>query len=101
MEKSQIKRYLLILLLFFVSTIIINTTSYLKEKHSEFAGVIQKIDFNEKKTPTVTIKGTKYSLGTSWSFNKEMEVGEYLIKTKNSINYSLIKNKSGDVIISD
>lgn len=73
--------------------------AYYKEKYS---GVIDELTFSEKKTPIVTIQGTKhYLLTTNSAFDQHIEVGDSLIKTVNSWNFELIKKVSKEHYLSE
>jgi len=99
-EKKQVK-YLVIGILFFLVAKILSVMFYIKERNYQFNGIIEKIDYNEKKTPSVKVNGKSYVLSTNWRFNEKMNVGDSLIKEKESTAYKLIKYKTGEVISSN
>jgi hypothetical protein len=101
MENSQILKYLAITFCFLLFFICLSKISDVKEKNRQFEGIIESIEYSEKKIPVVTIKGTRYGLTTGWSFNEKMEAGDYLIKKEKTMVYKLIKLKTGEVILSD
>ncbi|XHR98263.1 RHS repeat domain-containing protein [Mucilaginibacter sp. UC70_90] len=110
---SGVKKNLLIMknkiVLFIAAALFINLCIYLlsmfsesREKDFEFSGKIEKLEFSDyKKTPTVTVNGKSYGLGTSWRFNEKLKVGDSLVKVKGLIKYKLIQSKSKQVIYSD
>jgi hypothetical protein len=100
-ERNKLIKYLIVGILFFMTAMVLNIISTIKEKNFKFKGVIEKIDYNEKKTPTVTVNDSSYSLSTSCRFNERMKVGDSLVKEKDSQLYELIKDKTGDVIFSN
>lgn len=97
------------IVLFIAAALFINLCIYLlsmfsesREKDFEFSGKIEKLEFSDyKKTPTVTVNGKSYGLGTSWRFNEKLKVGDSLVKVKGLIKYKLIQSKSKQVIYSD
>lgn len=98
-EKNKLRKYLIIGFLFFLALKVLSVISDIKEKNYQFNGVIQKIEYNEKKTPLVTVNGKSYGLSTNWRFNERMNVGDSLVKEKDSVTYRLIKYKTGEVIV--
>jgi hypothetical protein len=101
MIEKKIIKYLVIGLVFFSILEIMTLISVRRETKTNFNGVIKRIDYSEKRTPTVTIKGNRYGLSTGWRFNEKMEVGDLLIKEEGTMAYKLIKNKTGEVIFSN
>ncbi|NQX41259.1 hypothetical protein SAMN05421820_107204 [Pedobacter steynii] len=99
-ENNKLKKYLIIGSLFFLGFKVLDAISDKKEKKYQLNGLIEKIDYNEKNTPTVVVNGKSYGLSTSWRFNEKMNVGDSLIKEKESLIYKLIKYKTGEVILS-
>jgi hypothetical protein len=97
-RKNILIRYLMIGLLFLLLLKVFSLISDKKERNYQFKGVIEKIDWNEKNTPTVIVNGKSYDLSTNWKFNERLNVGDSLLKVKDSIKYKLIKNKTGEVI---
>lgn len=88
-------------LLLYLAGYLLNKLSEMKEKRTHFIGRIDKLEFNDKKTPTVIINGNKYGLGTGWRFNEKITVGDSLIKDSDGLNYRLIKLKTKEIINSD
>ena len=99
-EDSKIIRYLIIGVSFFVIVWLLTIRADIIEKGYQFNGIIEKITYNEKKIPEITVNGKAYGLSTSWRFNEKMSVGDSLIKEKGLLNYKLIKYKTGKVIFS-
>jgi len=100
MEKNKLIKYLIIGFLFLFTLKVLSIISDIKEKNYQFNGIIEKIDYNEKKTPTVTVNSKSYGLSTSWRFNERMNVGDSFVKEKDSMIYKLINFKTGEVIFS-
>lgn len=100
--KKQLFKYLIIAISCYLLLTLWEKISDKKEKNYEFAGVLQKIDYDEKGVPEVVIDGKKYySLSTTRNFNKQMAIGDSLIKRKGEITYKLVKNETGIVFISN
>lgn len=100
-DKKKIIGITVISLLLYLTVYLLNKLSELKEKKTHFIGRIDKLEFNDKKTPTVTINAKKYGLGTGWRFNEKITVGDSLIKDSDRLSYRLIKFKTKEVINSD
>ncbi|HVW12522.1 MAG TPA: hypothetical protein VHB54_01795 [Mucilaginibacter sp.] len=65
----------------------------------DFKGVVDSVSYSEKDEPTVSIGGKSFVLPVNfWDFNKQIEVGDSLVKHKNSLTIEIIK-KNGTVII--
>ncbi|OKS86431.1 hypothetical protein [Mucilaginibacter polytrichastri] len=99
-EKNKLIRYLIIGFLFFTTAGVFYIVSEIKEINYQFKGTIVKINYNEKRTPTVLVNGKLYYLSTNWRFNENMSIGDSLVKEKKSMAYKLIKHKTGEVILS-
>jgi hypothetical protein len=68
---NKLKKYLIIGALFFLAFKVLDVISKKKQKAYQFSGLIEKIDYNEKKTPTVVVNGKSYGLSTSWMLMKK------------------------------
>ena len=94
--------YLLAAVIFIASTIysdIKDDDLYLK---CHFKGVVKKIDYNDKSTPTVTINSRTYGLaGSHFNFNRLIEKGDSLEKDSGRTKIKLIKHNGGKVIVFD
>jgi hypothetical protein len=67
-----------------------------------FSGIVEKVVYDKKSIPNVTIDGKTYYLGsTSWNFNYLIAKGDSLKKDSGNITVKLIKHKNGKVIIFD
>jgi hypothetical protein len=100
-DKKKIIGIMAISLLLYLVDYSLNKLSEIKEKKNHFIGRIDKLEFNDKKTPAVTVNGKKYILGTGWKFNEKITVGDSLIKDSDRLNYQLIKLKTKEAINSD
>ncbi|HEX8021163.1 hypothetical protein [Mucilaginibacter sp.] len=100
-DKKKIIGIMAISLLLYLVVYSLNKLSKIKEKRTHFIGRIDKLEFSDKKTLTVTINGNKYGLGTGWRFNEKIAVGDSLIKDSDRLSYRLIKLKTKEVINSD
>lgn len=68
----------------------------------KFNGIAQKVEYDKKSTPRVTINGVYYYLGSnSWNFNHLIAKGDSMIKDSNNITIKLIKHETGRVLIFD
>ena len=66
----------------------------------DFNGIVQNINYDIKKIPTVTINGSNYYLGGRYlAFYKyTIQIGDKLMKKKGDDNVYLIKNNTKDTI---
>ncbi|MBB6129403.1 hypothetical protein [Mucilaginibacter lappiensis] len=100
-NKQKLICFFLILLVCRIILGIWSEITELQENDYEFAGILQKIDYDEKGIPKVMVNGKQYwGISTRLDFNKKMEVGDSLIKKKNEMIYKLVKYKTGEVVIS-
>jgi hypothetical protein len=99
-NKAKLIKYAIVGLVFFSTLKVLSIISCSREKSYNFSGRIDNITYNEKKTPTVIVKGNSYSLSTNWRFNERMNLGDSLVKERNSIIYKLIKYKTREVVFS-
>jgi hypothetical protein len=66
-----------------------------KQRKKSFSGVIQKMTFDEKHIPEVTIKGVKYYLSAYDSDIRDIiQVNDSLVKEVGSLNYLLYRKDS-------
>ncbi|WP_426671361.1 hypothetical protein ACPPVU_09000 [Mucilaginibacter sp. McL0603] len=67
----------------------------------QFNGRVDSVLYNVKGEPTVKIGDKKYHLPVHyWTINRQIQVGDSLVKEKNSITIRIVK-KDGTVIIKD
>jgi hypothetical protein len=67
----------------------------------QFNGRVDSVLYNLKGEPTVKIGDKKYHLLVHyWAMNRQIQVGDSLIKEKNSITLRIVK-KDGTVIIKE
>jgi outer membrane receptor for ferrienterochelin and colicin len=58
----------------------------------EFKGAIQKVRYDDKKNPSVTVNGTEYYLFyTGWDSHIKIRVGDTLIKNKGDLTIKVIR----------
>lgn len=64
--------------------------------NTTFSGKIEKMTFDIKNIPTLTINGVEYYLTTVGNgFKQEVMVGDFLVKIKNQSYYKVIKQGTG------
>ncbi|MEB0261367.1 MULTISPECIES: hypothetical protein [unclassified Mucilaginibacter] len=100
-NNKKLIKYILIGSSFLLIAMALNKWADFKQRNYEFKGVIEKISFNEKKTPTITVNHSEYALGSGWRFNEKLGVGDSILKAKNSLIYTLIKKKTGEIVLSE
>ena len=67
-----------------------------------FNGVVDKVHYDGKSIPTVTINGKDFYLGsTSWNFNHLISPGDSIEKDSGILMVKLIKYKSRRVLVFD
>jgi hypothetical protein len=67
-----------------------------------FNGVVDKVEYDGKSIPTVTVNGKDYYLGsTNWNFNHLISRGDSIEKDSGILMVKLIKQKSGRVLVFD
>jgi hypothetical protein len=68
----------------------------------KFNGIAEKVVYDGKNIPSVTIKGATYYLGSGyWNFNHLISKGDSLKKDSGDIAIKLIKHGNGRVLIFD
>jgi len=101
MERRKLIKYLTIGALFFIVSLFLYIRADRIEISYKFKGTIDKVTYSDKKFPNVVIKGETYFISyPNEDFNDKIEVGDSLVKEKNSRIYQLIKFKTGEVIFS-
>jgi len=86
-----------------LSLAIITAYSYFKSKKEalsyQFDGKADTVIYSDKGEPTITIHGTKYDLSVNfWDFNHQIQVGDSLVKKRNSLQVKILKS-DGTIII--
>src|ERR1700744_5492887 len=86
-----------------LSLAIITAYSYFKSKKEalsyQFDGKADTVIYSHKGEPTITIHGTKYDLSVNfWDFNHQIQVGDSLVKKRNSLQVKIFKS-DGTIII--
>jgi len=65
----------------------------------QFKGRVDSVSYDVKGEPTIKVNGKKYDLPVNfWDFNHQIDVGDSLVKVKNSMVVRILK-KNGTVII--
>jgi hypothetical protein len=101
MEKRKVKLFLILCVLFCIVLLGLYIRANSIEKDYQFSGIVQKITYGDKGTPRVVINGKLYFISfPNESFNNEIKQGDSLIKERNAVVYKLVKNTTGEVIIS-
>ena len=105
-KKKFNRKFRYIYLLAFVAFIAYMFYSDKKGKEIElnykFNGVAEKVIYDEKSVPIVTINGQLYNLGApTWNFNHLISKGDSLEKDSGSFAIKLTMHKNGRVLIFD
>jgi hypothetical protein len=67
-----------------------------------FNGIVDKVTYDEKSIPSVTIKGKTYYLGSSyWNFNHLISEGDSIKKDSGDTIVKLVKHENWKIIIFD
>lgn len=86
---------------FFAFVLLFHISGCIKEKGYKFSGIVQDIKFDVEGFPAVKINGKIYPIGIpNRRFYQNIQIGDSLIKQKNSTLYKLVKHRTGKVIIS-
>jgi hypothetical protein len=94
--------YLLAAVAFVTYGIYTHITVEKKNLKYKFNGVIEKVSYDDKGDPSITIKGKIYDLtSNSWNFNHLICKGDSLKKDSGKLAIKLVKHKNGKVIIFD
>ena len=102
MNTEKIKRFVIVGGLFFVCMVLLYFRAVYIEKKTQFDGIVQKITYNEKGRPLVVIKEKEYLIGLpDIDFNDKIQLGDSIIKERDSKIYKLIKHETGEIIISN
>jgi len=64
----------------------------------EFAGSVERIEYDIKQYPTITINNKSYYIGAGYHTEHQIEVGDSVIKKRGSDIYKLIKQRSNKII---
>jgi len=64
-----------------------------------FFGVIDSARYDEKGTPIVFINQHEYTLSAGYNFDYQIQKGDTLKKKKGSTIYTLIKQKTGKIMV--
>ena len=69
-----------------------------KNLNIEFAGRVERIEYNIKQFPTITVGDSTYHIGSGYDTDHQIEIGDSVIKRKGSEVYKLIKQKTYKII---
>ncbi|WCT11663.1 hypothetical protein [Mucilaginibacter jinjuensis] len=69
-----------------------------KNINLEFAGRVERIEYNIKQFPTVTVGDSAYHIGSGYNTDHQIGIGDSIIKRKGSEVYTLIKYNTNKVI---
>ena len=101
-NKKFVYIYLLGLVVFIIYTEYSSSKADKAMLKYKFNGIIEKVVYDQKSIPSVTISGITYYLGsTSWNFNHLIVKGDSIVKDSNNITVKLIKHGTGRVLIFD
>jgi hypothetical protein len=64
----------------------------------EFAGPVERVDYDIKQFPTIMIANKSYYIGSGYNTDHQIEVGDSVIKKKGAYVYKLIKHGSNKTI---
>ena len=60
----------------------------------EFAGEVERVEYDIKQFPTIQINNVGYYIGAGYYTDHQIEVGDSVIKVRGSYVYKLIKRKT-------
>jgi hypothetical protein len=64
-----------------------------------FNGRVDSVSYSVKDEPTIKVNGKEFDLPVNfWDFNHQIEIGDSIVKVKNSMVVEIVK-KNGKVII--
>ena len=96
-----IKRHNKAVLIIFLLTVgILTFINYERIRLMHFTGIVQKVVYARDRRPTVTINGEDYDLFSTFNSlpDKQIEIGDKMIKKRGDIYFRLIKRNSKDTI---
>jgi len=64
----------------------------------EFAGSIERVEYDLEQYPTITIGNMNYYIGAGYHTDHQIEVGDSIIKKRGSDVYKLMKRRSNKAI---
>ena len=82
---------------FILYHIFLNHFGQVELKNYEFYGAVTKIHYDIKRFPTIEVNNKEYYLCGDWNFKFEVELGDTIVKNKNSYEIKLIKKNSGQI----
>lgn len=60
----------------------------------EFAGEVERVEYDIKQFPTIQIHNVSYSIDAGYYTDHQIEVGDSVIRVRGSYVYKLIKGKT-------
>lgn len=106
-EYQQVnKKYAMVAVIIFIIVCIVMVLDTIIRKREgdrnnlniDFAGRVERVEYDIKEFPTVTLRGGTYYIGSGYNTNNQIEVGDSLTKRKGSDVYILIKHNSHKTI---
>jgi hypothetical protein len=86
-------------LLFLVFLMFSIHRGFSKNLSYSFKGVVDSIIYDEKGTPKIRINNQEYVLNAGYNFDYQIAKGDSLKKSKESSIYTLIKQKTGKIMV--
>jgi len=69
-----------------------------KNLNIDFAGKVERIEYDIKEFPTIKVGDSSYYIGAGYNTDHQIEAGDSIIKRKGSNIYKLIKHRSHKII---
>lgn len=88
---------LIVVVLFFIVTFFNFLGGKFQRKALHFSGVIEKIRYDKKMIPIVTVNGKSYYLSALGSFHKEVNVGDSVVKHRGDLKLKIVK-RDGEIL---
>jgi len=90
---------IIVAVLFLVALIYYNNQLRKETLNYDFNGKVESVIYSDKGEPTVLIKGKEFNLPVNfWNFSHKIEIGDSLVKKKDSMQVILIKSQTAAVI---
>lgn len=88
-----------LMVLFLVINLLLARNSFKKNLSYSFNGVVESARYDEKGTPMIMVNHQKYILSAGYNFEYQIQSGDILKKERGSTTYTLIKQKTGKVML--
>lgn len=90
----------IVLILFISQAIYFYKKAYRENYNYAFYGVVKKVQYDIKGTPTVFVNGVSYYLSyNNWDFNHKIAINDSIEKKKHSMVIRLKKTNSGNIFL--